>query len=75
MILSVVMIVTSDPKLDGTENETIAFTVGDLWDLTVLLIALANLYLVISFVIDPIFDIMHARKRREFPVDDKNAKL
>ena len=72
LVATSIMITNADPRLDGTQNDTVTFTVGELYDLLVLVVIIVNVWIIVSLVVDPVLDILHARKRREFPIDEND---
>lgn len=68
--VSVVFVMEADPAMTGTENDPVTFTKGELYDLLYLFLVGTNLFFVFWFVLDPLFDVMQMRKRKEFPTSD-----
>ena len=71
MIMSFVILTETDPALTGNEN-IIVLTSGELHEIIILVFVMINMFMIVWFVIDPIIDILHTKKRPEFPLDDKN---
>lgn len=69
--ISMLMLNASDPTITGTENDLITFTVGGIYNIIKIIIIGVNVLVVTWLVIDPITDIIAAKRRRTFPaVDD-----
>jgi hypothetical protein len=69
-----VLTIQSDPALEGRENDTITFTLGQLHEILVLGFLIITLYMFIILIIGPIFEISNMKKRKEFPISDNNGQ-
>lgn len=69
MILSIGLIVDSDPAIDGKQNEMVNLTLGELHTIVIILLIGVNVYFIFNFAIDPVLEIIHSRKRPEFPIE------
>lgn len=63
---SVLFLVYTDPSLNGTENETIVFSLGQIHSLMSLVFVFFIVFFISWLVIDPFIDIMRMKKRRDF---------
>lgn len=75
MIISYVMITGSDPALTGIEDQIISITIGEIHKILFLIVVAINIAFLFWFVLDPIFEIINAKKRPEFPIVEKNDQL
>ena len=72
LIASFVFLTEADPAMQGKQNMTMTFTLGQLHEIMILVFVMINVFMLSWLVADPILDILHARKRKEFPLDDKH---
>ena len=72
LIALCILTIQSDPALEGKQNQTITVTLGEVHDILGLVFFFIGIYIFIISIIDPIAEISHAKKRKEFPLNDKH---
>lgn len=70
VVLTYAMLINSNPKMTGLENELITFTYLELYNMMALVFFGIDIFIIFWLVLDPIVELYRNKKRPDFPIDN-----
>lgn len=69
--ISAVVLIEANPEITGMQDKPINMTIGQMYGIMKILFLAVAIFFLMWFIIDPILAVLHERKRRIFPIDEK----